>query len=444
MGGESRRLLAVLAAGTLLAAAAGCGDDELVGLDRVGRAGAPKVLKLQVNADYSPQASTPSTAEGFRKLFAEWARKHPDWRIDLNIVPASMSTTEQARLLEKARVGQAPDCANVDSFTVPLFIEQEALVPLDEHFSQREVAKLLPYVRDVITGPDDSIYAWWFSTDLRVLYRRTDLVPEAPRTWDELIEAGREAVRKDSDVDGYLFNGGRWEAATFDNLGYFWSQGGELLDEGGRPIFAEGANRDRMLALLRFLARTVDEGVSPSRVTTIINYDEFQKAAEGGSVAMFLGGSWQWASMEESLGEDAMRDWAVSEPPGRRAGETATGTGGWAFGAFSDDPEKVAACASVIKEVYIGVGNEITSELPTSRRLLRTLEAFQSPINRTYRRFLEHGRARPGLAIYPSLSNELQIAVGSVLTGSATPEEALDTAGDRVAETYEILSGGDG
>lgn len=381
MGPRSGRLLAAIAAGTLLAPATGCGDDELVGLDRVGRADAPKVLKLQINADYSPQASTPSTAEGFRKLFAEWARKHPDWRLDLNIVPASMSTTEQARLLEKARVGQAPDCANVDSFTVPLFIEQEALTPLDEHFAQDQLDDLLPYVREVITGPDHRIYAWWFSTDLRVLYRRTDLVPEAPRTWEQLIEAGRQAVRKAPEVDGYLFNGGRWEAATFDNLGYFWSQGGELLDEQGRPIFAEGANRERMLELLRYLQRTVDEGVAPSRVTTIINYDEFQKSAEGGSVAMFLGGSWQRASMEESLGKEAMRDWAVSEPPGRRAGETATGTGGWAFGAFSDDPEKVAACASIIKEVYIGEGNEITSELPTSRRLLETLETFQSPIN---------------------------------------------------------------
>ena len=198
MGPRSGRLLAAIAAGTLLAAATGCGDDELVGLDRVGSADAPKVLKLQINADYSPQASTPSAAEGFRKLFAEWARKHPDWRLDLNIVPASMSTTEQARLLEKARVGQAPDCANVDSFTVPLFIEQEALVPLDEHFAQDQLDDLLPYVREVITGPDDRIYAWWFSTDLRVLYRRTDLVPEAPRTWEQLIEAGRQAVRKDA------------------------------------------------------------------------------------------------------------------------------------------------------------------------------------------------------------------------------------------------------
>ena len=31
-------------------------------------------------------------------------------------------------------------------------------------------------------------------------------------------------------VDGYLFNGGRWEGTTFDNLAHFWSQGGELVD----------------------------------------------------------------------------------------------------------------------------------------------------------------------------------------------------------------------
>jgi multiple sugar transport system substrate-binding protein len=428
----------------LVLVAAACGDDEIVGLDRVGRADAPKTLALQINADYSPQAATPSVAEGFRKLFAEWARKHPDWRLDLNIIPGSMTTTEQARLLEKARVGQAPDCANVDSYTVPLFIEQGVLKPLDAHFGRAAVDDLLPYVRDVVVGDDDHVYAWWFSTDLRVLYRRTDLVPEAPRTWDELIEAAREAQRKDPEVDGYLYNAGRWEAATFDNLGYFWSQDGELVDSGGQPAFAAGENREKMLAVLRFLKRTVDEGASPSRVTTILNYDEFQTAAEGGSVAMFLGGSWQWSSIEEAIGKEAMRDWEVSELPGRRPGETATGTGGWAMGAFSDDPEKVAACASILKEIYIGRGNELTSEMPTSKRLLESLDAFQTPIFETYRRFLEHGRARPGVATYPAMSNELQIAIGSVLTGSATPEEALDTAGDRATETHEMLTGAGG
>jgi len=32
-------------------------------------------------------------------------------------------------------------------------------------------------------------------------------------------------------------------------------------------------------------------------------------------------------------------------------------------------------------------------------------------------------------------------AIGRVLTGSATPEEALQSAGDRVEQTYELLTG---
>ena len=36
----------------------------------------------------------------------------------------------------------------------------------------------------------------------------------------------------------------------------------------------------------------------------------------------------------------------------------------------------------------------------------------------------------------------MQVAIGSVLTGSSTPEQALDTAGKRVEQNYELLSGG--
>src|SRR3954464_5272321 len=126
-------------------ALAGCGGgDELMTIDRVGKPDAPKVLKLQINASYSPQASTPSIAEGFRRLFLDWARRHPEWRLDLNIIGGNMTTTEQARLLEKAKVATAPDCANVDSFTIPLFIEQGVLQPLDEHFHRSPTRRPVP------------------------------------------------------------------------------------------------------------------------------------------------------------------------------------------------------------------------------------------------------------------------------------------------------------
>ena len=66
---------------------------------------------------------------------------------------------------------------------------------------------------------------------------------------------------------------------------------------------------------------------------------------------------------------------------------------------------------------------------------------FNEPIYRTFRSFLKHGQARPGLAVYPAMSSELQIAIGGVLTGSATPESALETAADRTNQAYELLTG---
>src|SRR3954453_5846969 len=282
---ERRRGLLCLAvlASTLLV---GCGGgDQLMTIDRVGKPDAPKVLKLQINASYSPQASTPSIAKGFRRLFVDWAKKHPEWRLDLNIIGGNTTTTEQARLLEKARVGTAPDCANVDSFTIPLFIQQGVLQPLDKYFTKEQLGDVFPNVRKGLTGPDGHIYAWWWSTDLRVLYRRTDLVPKAPKTCDELIQYAQAAKKKDPKVDGYLYNGGRWEATTFDNLGYFWEQGGKLLDQSGKPVFAQGANGRDLLNVLKFLRRTIDTGVTPSRVTTFQTYDEMSTAAQTGTVA---------------------------------------------------------------------------------------------------------------------------------------------------------------
>jgi multiple sugar transport system substrate-binding protein len=50
---------------------------------------------------------------------------------------------------------------------------------------------------------------------------------------------------------------------------------------------------------------------------------------------------------------------------------------------------------------------------------------------------LEHGKARPGVPVYPTMSEEIQVAIGTVLTEEATPEEALDTAYKASLSAYE-------
>ena len=161
----TRRRRAGLRAATIGCAAAlaacGGGDGDLVTLDRVGKEDAKNSFTLEMNADFSPQAAVPEQAKGFRDLFARWARRHPQWRVDLNIIPAPRAP-EQARLLEKARVGRAPDCASVDSFTLPLFIQPEGAHADRPLLDQGRAHDLLPFVRDVMTGPDGHLYAYWW------------------------------------------------------------------------------------------------------------------------------------------------------------------------------------------------------------------------------------------------------------------------------------------
>ncbi len=419
----------------------GCGGGGgLLTLDRIGKEDAPNTMTLQLNNSYTHQSSTPSWADGFERLFTKFAEDHPDWKLELKIVPDEQATQAQARLLEQARAGRAPDCANVDSFVIAQFIDQDALQPLDQHFDQEEIDGFFPFVKDVVVGDDGKLYAYWWATDLRLLYRRTDLVPEAPRTWDELIQAAKEAEQKDPKVDGYLFNGGRWEGTVFDNLAHFWSQGGELVDEQGKPIFNEGQNREYMLNTMEFLKEAVDSGASPKRVATISDYSEFESAAQAQTVAMFQGGDFQYPTLEETLPPEEFKKYEVSPIPAMREGQEATGTGGWTMGAFSDDPEKVEMCAEFTKDVFVGEGNEVTGQLPTNPELFDTLDKFQDPIYDTFREGLKAGEARPGVPVYPEISNQLQIAIGTVLTGEATPEEALDSAAEASMAAYEQQS----
>jgi multiple sugar transport system substrate-binding protein len=52
---------------------------------------------------------------------------------------------------------------------------------------------------------------------------------------------------------------------------------------------------------------------------------------------------------------------------------------------------------------------------------------------REFLALLRYARARPGAIAYPSISNELQVAISDVITGQQTPETALEQAWHKLA-----------
>ncbi|MDT0683338.1 extracellular solute-binding protein [Roseicyclus sp. F158] len=425
-------LAALSALATIAALPSPSHAQDLIGRNRVGLPDAPKTLTFRLTS-YDLYSSDPATKEAFERLFSEFISERPDWKIETQLQTGNIGQ-EQARLLQQTQGGRGPDCAMIDSSQLALFKETGVLRPMNAVFSDEDVADLFPFVRDAVTNEDGDVLAWWWFTDLRVLYRDTSLIPDAPQTWAEVEAAALAAA--EAGREGILINGGRWEGTAFDWLANFWAQGGRLVDESGAPIFAEGENREKFLAAIRYYDGLVDSGAAPARITSITDYDAFTAAAAASSAAMFVGGNWQYGQLRTTLPTDRFANWEVSELPGPTADQRATGTGGWSIAALSDDPEKAALCGEIAKEIYAGPGNAAQGLLPTSASIYTEYDAYDGPEFELFAEALENGVARPGAAVYPEISNQIQILLGNVLSGTQEPEEALDAAATAVEAAY--------
>lgn len=430
-----RAFVSALALSTMLFSLPAALAQELATKDRIGLADAPKTLTVRLTND-SPNNADPAIAQGYQKLFVDFIKKHPDWKLQMQFMSADIGT-EQAKMLEQAKAGNAPDCAAVDSFVLSQFMVNHVLADFTPYFSKDEVADLFPFIRNGITDKDQTIRAWWWDTDLRVLYRNKSIVPDAPQTWDDLKKAGIASVKEG--MEGILFNAGRYEGSTFDWLANYWALGGKLVDDSGKPVFGEGENKEKFLKALTYYKDLVDSGAAPKRVTTIGNYDDLNAAAAAGTTALFIGGNWQLAQLKATLDADEFANWTFSPIPGPTADQRSTGTGGWTIASFSKDKDKVEMCANLARDIYMGPGNALQQQLPTRKSLFDKYKVFATEANKTFAEALANGQARPGAPIYPEISNQIQIMMGDVLSGTKQPEEALNAAFKATMEAYKRL-----
>ena len=242
-------------------------------------------------------------------------------------------------------------------------------------------------------------------------------------------------------MSGYLYNAGRWEATVFDHLAMFWAQGGELVDRDGRPIFGEEPNRRAMLRVLGFLRDTIQRGASPRSVLGSTDYQQLTGAAVAGDAAMFLGGNWQLKDLQTGLSPAEFAKWDIAPIPQADANTRSTGTGGWVWVVFAKDPARQRAAVEFIRDVeapaHAARISEATGHLPVRRSVYRDFPIFSQ--DSWYRRFgemLVDGHARPTALIYPAMSQQLQLAIGAVVSGDKTPEQALDDAWTAVTAEY--------
>lgn len=418
---KNKSAVAGVIAGVLALTACGSGEGG-------GEGGS---LSIAAHPSYTFDSPNEAVGDYLEESVASFEDKN---EADIEITAYSSDIQDaMARILTQASQDRAPDVAQIDAHLLPRYYEH--LQPLDPYLEKYDISleDYFPFAQDIMKGPDGKIYGMQFTTDVRVMFYRKDLVPTPPKTWEETLKIGKQL--KEEGYSAFMYPGGRGEGTTVTTvLPMFWGQGGELVDDKGQPTFGNEANREAMLNVFNFIEKTVDTGITPQRVSTYGSEDDLNAEVASNDVAMFLGGNWQIAQIRQLLGEEEASNWAVAPIPHMKGAEIATTAGGWAWGIFAEEKATQKTAVDFLAKTF--ASNEgmadwtsVHGSLPVRKPVYKLSEYEEEKFSETFEKHLsEYARARPSADSYQKISTELQVAVSSIVSGSKSPEQALDDA----------------
>jgi multiple sugar transport system substrate-binding protein len=188
------------------------------------------------------------------------------------------------------------------------------LTPLDDDLEEAELAAFAPRPLE-LARIDGSLYGVPRNLDVKLLYHRTDLVPEPPPSWEQLRDEA--AGLRSEEVYGFVFPGK--ESGLF---GHFFElhamAGGRLFEEGGPPAPTLNDEAGRWaLALLKDLYERAAPEVTPDW-----HYDEVAACFREGRAAMSTDWPGGFYTYEDPATSAVVGSYDVALYPEGRAGRS--------------------------------------------------------------------------------------------------------------------------
>lgn len=201
----------------------------------------------------------PSYSDGTQALWEEiiagFESENPDVSVKLE-VQSWDNINDVVRT--KVQAGEAPDILNIDAFSG--FAKDELLYPAEDVVSPETLADFQDSFAEN-ASLDGTMYGLPLIASARTLFYNKDLlaqagVSEPPRTWDELLEAGKKVNALGGGVYGYGMPLGNEEAQAETSVWTFGA-GGSWTD--GEKITVDTPEN---LEALTFMKRMIDEGAT--------------------------------------------------------------------------------------------------------------------------------------------------------------------------------------
>jgi len=337
--------------------------------------------------------------------------------------------------------GNLPDVMTVDGPNIAAYAANGIIQPLAE-ISDDEKAEYLDSIIKQGTY-NNKLYALGAMESSVGLYYNKDILDEAgvtvpdadhPWTYSEFLDVLEKTKPVVEARNGYAidmtFPVG--EASIYYYAPFFWSNGGDLVDNTG--LLADGVfNSDKNLETLNYFKTILDKGY----MSKVAVKDLF----ESGRAAFKFDGAWEINKVYTSYKDIniGVAPYVVSD---NWDGGRYTPTGSWAFAA-STETNDIEGATELVKWMS-GVESgtrlfEKTKSFPSTYAAFDSIDLFNKDDNykALYYQLNTYGHPRPITPVYPQVSASFQQVLENVVLSGDDGQTELDKAVERIDAKLE-------
>ena len=269
----------------------------------------------------------------------------------------------------------------------------------------------------------DKYWATPFYTNAGLIYYLKDKVAE-PKTWQQLYQEAAKAPG-----NGLVYQGKQYEGLTVNFLELLYSAGGEVLNDKGEVV----VDNDTTRKVINFMADGIKNGSADKAVLTY-NEDPTRLAYESGN----FGYQRNWPHVYRLLNATKLAGkFDVAPLPSFDGSAKASGVlGGWNFSISAHSTNPAAAVAYINFattpdwQKHVAMDN---SQAPVNEAAYSTPEVLaKMPFAQQLLDSVKGAKPRPVSPVYPQISQAINKNVYSVLSGTATADEAVKKMAEEI------------
>jgi multiple sugar transport system substrate-binding protein len=362
-----------------------------------------------------------------QRLFAGFERDNPGVDLVAELLPSAPGAVHQYYLTALEGGSRDFDVFILDVIWVAEFARAGWIADLTAAFPPDLLRRdYLPGAASAVIVDGATFAVPWY-IDVGVFYRRSDLVPRAPRTYGELVASAHEVTARRPGMRGYLWQALQSEALVCNVYEAIWGHGGASIRD-GRVLLDTPEAREA----LGYLRTLVSARISPPSVTSMAE-EESRRVFQAGDAVFMRNWPYAWAEAE-SPGSAIRGRVGLSTLPTLDGSPGRGALGGFQIALNAHTPAwKIDAAHRLIAHltspeanlaIALAYGrNPPRAAVYRDPRLLASAPAIAALLP-----IVERAEPRPVTPYYPMIDGTLAAEFSAAVTGVRSPAEALRRA----------------